>query len=430
MTFGLLLGDGGGGGGGLVFGPAQNAFTGTTETLAEAARDTYATANPTWLAEYDATPTFVIQVTYGTTVVYQSRSALAWRDVTPVVAGRAGARGGPGAPGGGAIEMVGTYTGATTANVFVDAGFDWVDGSDVYAAQYGNSAALLWFWSHIITDPTDGIAAADVGDTSAAASRRRIQDTISGNTDMGRTAAGRALVSTTNAQTAVTIRFFRYVPSAAQGGLTEAQVDARIANYARAAPSGQIADAQIPTSIARDAEVTAAITALRGGVGASLDTLDEISDALDLKAPAADPVLTGTPTAPTAANGSNTQQLATTAYVTTAVGATPTPLPGSLTVQMGTSADAVPTAAELTIAATAGVGTVPAYAGSMYLLIARLDSESDLTSVLFSDDPSNTNQIGAFTKYASTVTVSGSAYAVWVSNQALTQTAALTVTAA
>ena len=45
------------------------------------------------------------------------------------------------------------------------------------------------------------------------------------------------------------------------GGLTQSQVDARIADYARAAPSGTIADAQIPQSIARDTEVAAAVQA-------------------------------------------------------------------------------------------------------------------------------------------------------------------------
>lgn len=47
-------------------------------------------------------------------------------------------------------------------------------------------------------------------------------------------------------------------------------------------------------------------------VGASLQA------ALDLKAPLASPTLTGTPTAPTAAPGTNTTQLATTAYATAA----------------------------------------------------------------------------------------------------------------
>ncbi len=66
-----------------------------------------------------------------------------------------------------------------------------------------------------------------------------------------------------------------------------------------------------------------------------LNNVDNISDvnkpissatqaALDLKAPLASPTLTGTPAAPTAASGTNTAQIATTAFVTAAV-ATATP---------------------------------------------------------------------------------------------------------
>ena len=101
-----------------------------------------------------------------------------------------------------------------------------------------------------------------------------------------------------------------------------------------------------------------------------------------------------------------------------------------ITVFFGTSADAVPEPAELTIEADVGRGVVPAYAGDMRLLIARLASEPDIVKVLFSDDPSNTNQIGAFAKFAMEVEPAGEAedYAVWVSNQDLTQTADLTIT--
>ena len=44
------------GGGTLTLGPETNQFTGTTKALAETARDTYATANPTWLSDYAAEP--------------------------------------------------------------------------------------------------------------------------------------------------------------------------------------------------------------------------------------------------------------------------------------------------------------------------------------------------------------------------------------
>lgn len=61
--------------------------------------------------------------------------------------------------------------------------------------------------------------------------------------------------------------------------------------------------------------VTKIIDVVRGGVGATLDTLLEIATELALKATYASPAFTGTPTAPTAAAGTNTTQLATTAHV-------------------------------------------------------------------------------------------------------------------
>lgn len=85
--------------------------------------------------------------------------------------------------------------------------------------------------------------------------------------------------------------------------------------------------------IANTAFVQAAILALIGGAPATLDTLKEIAaainndpnfsttinNALALKAPLASPALTGTPTAPTAVQSANNTQIATTAFVKSAV---------------------------------------------------------------------------------------------------------------
>ena len=85
--------------------------------------------------------------------------------------------------------------------------------------------------------------------------------------------------------------------------------------------------------IANTAFVQAAILALIGGAPATLDTLKEIAaainndpnfsttinNALALKAPLASPALTGTPTAPTAAAGNNSVQIANTAFVQAAI---------------------------------------------------------------------------------------------------------------
>ena len=104
------------------------------------------------------------------------------------------------------------------------------------------------------------------------------------------------------------------------------------------------------------------------------------------------------------------------------LGATPTPSHPSLF--FGLSADATPQGSELTIEGSMGMGTIPAFT-DRYQLIARLASEEDIVSVVFSDDASMTNQIMAFTKFGSTVVPSGEAvaYNVWVSNQLLTQPA-------
>ena len=121
--------------------------------------------------------------------------------------------------------------------------------------------------------------------------------------------------------------------------------------------------------------------------------------------------------------------LATKAYVDAQMGMmTPTPTDD---IYFGTSADETPQGSELTIAATNGTAVIPAYVGDMHVLLARLDTEADFTRVLRSDDVAQINQIGAFTKFATTVVPTGEtlAFGVWVSNQALTQAADVAWTA-
>ena len=87
------------------------------------------------------------------------------------------------------------------------------------------------------------------------------------------------------------------------------------------------------TQVATTAFVQAALTDLINGAPATLDTLKEIAaainndpnfsttinNALALKAPLSSPALTGTPTAPTAAQSVNNTQIATTAFVKSAI---------------------------------------------------------------------------------------------------------------
>jgi hypothetical protein len=89
------------------------------------------------------------------------------------------------------------------------------------------------------------------------------------------------------------------------------------------------ADAITAAGTAADGKISTAVAALtKSSVG--LGNVDNTSDAnkpvstatqtaLDLKAPIASPALTGVPTAPTATAGTNTTQVATTAFVGTAV---------------------------------------------------------------------------------------------------------------
>ncbi|UVK37631.1 hypothetical protein LHFGNBLO_004696 [Mesorhizobium sp. AR10] len=69
------------------------------------------------------------------------------------------------------------------------------------------------------------------------------------------------------------------------------------------------------TQVATTGFVKAAVDVVLGGVSAAFDTLSEIATELGLKAYIASPTFTGSPAAPTAAPGTNTTQLATTAFV-------------------------------------------------------------------------------------------------------------------
>ena len=84
-------GGGGGGGEGFSLGPIQNTFgTSTTanEAAAETLRNTYATANAAWLAEYNGDRSFYIQLVWtGGAESFQRRNAAGtgWEDVTFIV---------------------------------------------------------------------------------------------------------------------------------------------------------------------------------------------------------------------------------------------------------------------------------------------------------------------------------------------------------
>ena len=149
------------------------------------------------------------------------------------------------------------------------------------------------------------------------------------------------------------------------------------------------------TQIANTAFVKAAITALINGAPGTLDTLKEIAaainndpnfsttinNALALKAPLASPALTGVPTAPTAAQGTNNTQIATTAYVRAAISAL-----------VGSSPEALDTLNEL----AAALGNDPNFATTMTNALAG-KQPLDATLTALAGLATGANQLPYFT---------------------------------
>lgn len=134
------------------------------------------------------------------------------------------------------------------------------------------------------------------------------------------------------------------------------------------------------TSAEGDAKVAAAVAALVASSPATLDTLAEfatalgndpnfattLTNALALKASLNSPHLTGTPTAPTAAPGTNTDQLASTEFVKTAIAAAI--IPGDL---YGLALSTAGDSATMSIAAGRATDSTMAYSMSLANTIAK-----------------------------------------------------------
>ena len=256
----------GGGGGGLHFRRPADSFSGADIAAARTARDTFfgAMANAAALAEFQNDDFLAIRLTVTGVAgnVFETYTGspgdaydnALWVERTDAIQGD---RGAAGAPGGGALEHLATFDTTITAtndDMFLDAGFDWPDDTDwvmyIPINTGGGQNAGVGLWQDL--DRIDAIDPSTVGTASTAATRIHANDQgIAGSVYFGRTAAGRALIEFSEANDPVAFSFYKYVPSAQQGGLTTDQVNALIA-------AADIQDSQIPASIMRDAEFTAA----------------------------------------------------------------------------------------------------------------------------------------------------------------------------
>ncbi|TIW97780.1 hypothetical protein [Mesorhizobium sp.] len=102
--------------------------------------------------------------------------------------------------------------------------------------------------------------------------------------------------------------------NAALAGAPTAPTPAGTDNSTRIATT-QWARAYFADFVGAAPEALNTITELAAALHNDPDIVDEILTSIGLKAPLASPALTGTPTAPTAAPGTNTTQLATTSFV-------------------------------------------------------------------------------------------------------------------
>lgn len=116
----------------------------------------------------------------------------------------------------------------------------------------------------------------------------------------------------------------------------------------------------------------------------AISDITSLQAALDLKAPLASPALTGTPTVPTAAPGTNTTQAASTAFVAAAIAAIIDAAPGALDT-LNELAAAIADDANFSATLTTLIGTkatAPAVNGTAEVLKALVpDSSLDLSGI-------------------------------------------------
>ena len=255
----------------LALGPEQNEFTGTTQTIAEAARDTYATANADWLDFYNMNRNRFIEIEFGTTRIFQARDSAmtGWDDIQGF------ARGVPGPPG--------SFTGVTLSGT--DLVFSQSSGTDVTVdisaliAGLGNGTVyhltnpVQVNTTFTFTPPAD-YARLEDGDVVAFTMGAAI-NTVSGSVVVSISGFasyvifGHEGVRLTTAELFPNLTYLAVYNTSTSSlgligpnpGITVAEATALIATWARATgATGQIPDATIPAGITRDAELAAAIS--------------------------------------------------------------------------------------------------------------------------------------------------------------------------
>ena len=262
-TFGA---GGGGGGAGFALGPAQNTFGDETSddlAAARALRDTYATNNAAWLAQYDGNGALMIRLRHTgmPSLTYEVRAGGAWADITAALqgprgatgaagadgmdgatgaagpkgdqgdtgpTGAAGADGAAGAPGGGAWSPLGSHSESDphASNDFFATGIVIPAGRSVLGYRLGGNqdaldqnAGIMMFSASLLFDK----ASAGDGDTSTDDNSVHLPEFSSGGVATGTVHAGytssrELLIATTTANQNTSVEIFDYIPAVAQGG--------------------------------------------------------------------------------------------------------------------------------------------------------------------------------------------------------------------
>jgi len=201
----------------------------------------------------------------------------------------------------------------------------------------GASPNLLASWQELLT-PADGVLAALNTHTGqngtavhglGAASTRGVSATITTGTDLVEVGAvNTALAGKQNNVTGKAIAdALQKITTDSQGHVTGStavvagDLPAHTHAYQAQTAAGDNGNVLLGGATAGTFGTSRAIDATTGGTNAStnLITSGAVNAGLALKANLASPGLTGTPTAPTASAGTNTTQIATTAFVTGAI---------------------------------------------------------------------------------------------------------------